>query len=74
MDGKEVEANKIYTLSTSDYLANGGGGFHMLGSLKRMDVNPVKLRDMIMQEIRQQTARGDSLKIEIANWITVSNE
>ena len=74
VDGKEIESNKIYTLSTSDYLANGGGGFHMLKSLKRIEVNPVKLRDMIEQEIRQQTARGDSIKIEVANLITVSGQ
>ncbi len=72
VDGKEVVSDKIYMISTSDYLANGGSGFSMLKPLNRVDVPPVKLRDMIVQEIREQTARGDSIRTDIANFITVS--
>jgi len=73
VDGQEIDDERIYTLAISDYLANGGGGFQMLRPLKRRDVPSIKLRDMIVQEIRQLTAKGDSIRVEVANLITVSN-
>lgn len=72
--GKEIVPDQNYTLAISDYQANGGEGFYMLKPLKRLEVNPVKLRDMIAQEIRQQAAMGDSIKAEVANLITVSDQ
>ncbi len=73
LDGKEIESEKSYVLSISDYLANGGSGFHMLTSLKRLDVTPIKLRDMIVKEIRDRTARGDSIRTDVSNFITTSD-
>ncbi len=68
-----IEMDKNYLISTSDYLANGGSGFRMLKSLKRLEVPTVKLRDMIVQEIREQTARGDSIETDVSNFITTSD-
>jgi len=72
VNGEPIIPDKNYILSISDYLANGGGGFKMLKSLKRLEVKPIKLRDLIMQEIKQQAAQGNSIKIELANSVTVS--
>ncbi len=72
LNGEGISSDRSYYLSVSDYLANGGGGFGILRPLKRMDVKPVKLRDMIVQEIRQRAARGDSIEAEVANLITVT--
>jgi len=71
LDGNKIDEDKLYTLSASDYLANGGSGFHMLKSLKRLDIDVVKLRDMIVQEVKRRTAEGDSIKVEIPNNVTV---
>lgn len=71
VNGQDVEPEKIYILSVSDYLANGGSGFYMLKDLKRVALEPVKIRDMIIQEIRQQSAKGDSIDTQIVNNITV---
>ena len=73
VDGQEIDEEKIYTLAISDYLANGGSGFQMLRPLKRLEVEPIKLRDMIVQEIREQTAQGDSISSQVANFITVAD-
>lgn len=67
VNGEEIVPDRRYVLSISDYLANGGGGFHMLRSLERPEVTPVKLRDMIVREIKQLTAKGDTIKTEVAN-------
>ncbi|MEM9857480.1 MAG: 5'-nucleotidase [Bacteroidota bacterium] len=73
VDNKTIDPQRNYTLSISDYLANGGSGFNMLMSLNRIDVAPVKLRDMIELEIRQRTSRGDSIKAKVLNLITVDS-
>ncbi len=70
--GKAIVPEQTYIMAISDYLANGGGGFKMLTSLKRLDIEPIKQRDMIVDEIRQRTAQGDSIETEIANLITVA--
>ncbi len=74
INGEAIAPDRSYVLSVSDYLANGGGGFRILKPLKRIEVIPVKLRDMIVNEIRQRTAAGDSVTAEVANLITVSEQ
>lgn len=74
VDGKRIVANQNYVLAISDYLANGGGGFSMLADVKRLSIEPVLQRDMIVKEIRERTAKGDSISAEVANFITVSDQ
>ncbi|MDN3204415.1 5'-nucleotidase C-terminal domain-containing protein [Algoriphagus sediminis] len=71
VDGKEIESDRTYILSVSDYQANGGSGFEMLQPLKRLDIKPILLRDMILSEIRELTARGEKINTKIANSIKV---
>ena len=73
VNGEELVAVRNYSLAVSDYLANGGAGFDLLTSLERPDVHPVKLRDMIVREVRQKWADHDSIKAEVANHITQSD-
>ena len=61
INGAPVDPNRTYVLSVSDYLANGGNGFAMLKTLKRLDVEPMRLREMILKEIQERTAQGDSI-------------
>ncbi len=71
LNGKRIVPSKTYVMAISDYLANGGGGFRMLIPLKRIDVPQVKLRDIIVKEIRESTAKGQSIDEQVANHITV---
>ncbi len=73
VNGESIDPDRVYILSVSDYQANGGSGFEILKSLKRVDVKPIKLRDMILTEVRESTARGDSIRVEVANAINVIN-
>ncbi|UII25825.1 5'-nucleotidase C-terminal domain-containing protein [Fulvivirga maritima] len=73
VNGEKINLDKNYTLAVSDYQANGGSGFSMLKPLKRIEVEPVKLRDMLVKEIRDLTAQGDTVKTEVAHLITVTN-
>ena len=72
LHGELIQPDRNYTLTISDYLANGGGGFELLKPLKRLEVVPVTLRDMIVQEIRQRTMQGDSIQVDLANLVTLS--
>ena len=69
--GKQLDLQRTYTLSVSDYQANGGSGFWMLKELKRQEIVPIKLRDLIIKEIKENTAQGDAISAEVANAITV---
>ena len=72
LNGEPINNSKTYIMAISDYLANGGGGFGMLEPLKRIEVKPFKLRDMIIKEIREITARGESVDEEVSNLIKVN--
>lgn len=71
LNGQAISSSSTYIMAISDYLANGGGGFRMLIPLKRLDVKPVKLRDIIAKEIREINARGEEVDEKIANLVTV---
>lgn len=51
--GAEFDANKTYTIITSDYIANGGDGITMFqNSVKRTPLN-YKVRDAIIDQLRE---------------------
>lgn len=56
--GKPIDLNRIYTILTSDYMANGGdGGDIFLESTDRKEYS-MKLRDAITLYLRSQTKQG----------------
>lgn len=71
LNGDPILSKEVYLMAISDYLANGGGGFSMLRSLKRIDVPAVKLRDIIVKEIRETTSRGESVDQRVSNHVIV---
>ena len=68
--GEEIDPERSYTLVATDYQSNGGNDFALLKPLKRLDVESVKLREMIIREIREVAGRGDSLQAKLPNLIT----
>jgi len=74
VDGKAIVADQTYVMAISDYLANGGGGFDMLKSIKRLWTPPLKQRDLIVKEIRERTAQGDAIDTRVAHLITLTDQ
>ncbi|PQB04330.1 5'-nucleotidase C-terminal domain-containing protein [Aureitalea marina] len=72
INGEPIDQNRIYVLSISDYLANGGGGFDMLQGLNRHQVEPVKVRYLIEKEIRERTERGEYVQASIEDAVIVN--
>ena len=70
--GEEIDPERTYTLVATDYQANGGNEFALLKPLKRLDVESVKLREMIIREIKEVAERGDSLQSTLPNLIVAA--
>lgn len=70
--GEEIDPERNYTLVATDYQANGGNEFALLKPLKRLDVESVKLREMIIREIKEVAGRGDSLQATLPNLIVAA--
>jgi len=72
ISGKPFSEFSTYILAISDYLANGGGGLSMLKPVKRLDLQPMKLRAMIVKEIRETTARGENIDEVVVNNVKIA--
>ncbi len=65
IDNKAFDNKKTYTLAISDYLANGGGGFHFLKDAKFVKDLNYKVRDMIIDHVKIIAAEGQEIN---ASW------
>ncbi len=57
IDGKPLDANKMYTVCTSDYTANGGGEGEVLHGIKQVNMGYL-FRDALMEYVEQITKQG----------------
>ena len=64
-----IQEDRIYTVSMSDYIANGGGNCDYLIDLKREDTG-ILLRDMILKHVSEQTAREKMLGTRLDGRVT----
>lgn len=68
---KPFDPSKTYTVLTSDYLANGGDrATFYTNALQRKDLD-IKLRDAILQYLKQETKAGKTINPQIDGRITV---
>jgi len=70
--GKPIDDNKVYTLATIDYVAEGNDGMTALRDVERKDFpeNSV-LRDVFMDYVKQCTARGEKVTSKVDGRVTV---
>ena len=63
---QEIEANKIYTIVTIDYLLRvGGGAYAILQEAKNRAPLNITLRDSIMNYVKNETAAGRKIRSNI---------
>lgn len=74
ISGRPIVENQVYNLAISDYLANGGDGLHMLTDVNKLEVTPVKVRDMIVDEINQISKNGDSVKCSLGYSVKIMEQ
>ena len=71
INGQALDLSRIYTVLTSDYMANGGdGGAIFLKSTGRKEYD-IKLRDALLSYLRKQSRTGTLLNPKIDGRITI---
>lgn len=73
VNGEPVDKNKIYTIVTLDYLADGNDGMDALKNAEETDVTNIVLRDMMMDYIKSQTAKGQKITSALDGRITIQD-
>jgi len=70
--GQPIDDNRIYTLATIDYLAEGNDGMTALRDVesKEFPADAV-LRDVFMDYVKQCTAKGEKISSKIEGRVTV---
>lgn len=68
---KQLDPMKTYIIATNDYLAEGNDGMTQLTkNIKRVDTG-IKIRDMLIRYIREQTANGMNITSQLDGRITL---
>jgi 2',3'-cyclic-nucleotide 2'-phosphodiesterase (5'-nucleotidase family) len=65
IDGAPFDPQKQYVLAVSDYLAQGGGGMEFLKEARILATLEVKIRDLIIDYIKELDAEGKAVNAEI---------
>lgn len=60
-----INPDRLYWLATSDYLANGGDGMHMLVQAQQKIVFDAKIRDAIVYWLRMKNEQGQKITSKI---------
>lgn len=68
--GKALEPEKIYVIATNDYLAEGNDGMIQLTRHEQRIDTGIKIRDMLIEYIRKETAEGNSITSKLDGRIT----
>ena len=73
VDGKPVETDRIYTIATIDYLADGNDGMAPLAKAdKRVCPPDATLRSLFLKYVEQETKKGKMITSRIENRILVN--
>jgi 2',3'-cyclic-nucleotide 2'-phosphodiesterase (5'-nucleotidase family) len=71
--GKPVDDNKLYTLATIDYIADGNDGMpSMAKAAQRICPEHSILRDLFIRYVEAQTARGKQIVSQLEGRITIA--
>jgi 2',3'-cyclic-nucleotide 2'-phosphodiesterase (5'-nucleotidase family) len=71
LNGKPIDKNKVYTVVTLDYLADGNDGMEAMKEAVEIKKTSVTLRDGMMEYIKEQTAKGKEISSVLDGRITI---
>ncbi|MDO5523029.1 MAG: 5'-nucleotidase C-terminal domain-containing protein [Bacteroidia bacterium] len=71
VNGKPVDTNKIYSITTLDYLADGNNGMDAFRNAVKTSNTGFTLRDLMIDYVREQTRQGKKLTSKLDGRITV---
>ena len=70
IQNKAVDVNRTYKIITSDYLAKGGDKMYFFSEPISLVKTGIKLRDMIMNHVKELTKSGKTLKANLDGRIS----
>ncbi|MDR1809600.1 MAG: 5'-nucleotidase C-terminal domain-containing protein [Prevotella sp.] len=71
IDGKAVVKDKLYTIVTLDYLADGNDGMDALKKAVSVKNTGITLRDYMLDYIKDQTAKGQAISSKLDGRISI---
>lgn len=74
IDGKPFDVALTYNMLTYDYLANSGGELAFLGNAVEKKTLGKKLRDSLLDQIKETTAKGETITAKLDGRIIVENK
>ena len=73
INGKAVQAHKKYKIALSDFIANGGDKCYFLKDQPQENLG-IMLRDMMIEYVREETAKGNKLDAKRSGRIMIPGE
>lgn len=71
VNGKPIDENKIYNISTLDYLADGNNDMDALRDAVKKTDTGITLRDVMIDYVKEQTRRGNEITSKLDGRITI---
>jgi 2',3'-cyclic-nucleotide 2'-phosphodiesterase (5'-nucleotidase family) len=68
-----IDPAKIYTVATSDYLAEGNDQMTALSEYEKISGTGLKLRNVLIDFIRNETLKGNIIQSKIDGRISLEN-
>lgn len=66
INGQDLDINKNYKITTSDYLATAGGDkYHFFKDPVKTEILKYKLRDALIDYMKEENKKGNTLKVNI---------
>jgi len=66
-----LDAEKLYTITTNDYLAGGNDKMVQLAEYEKRVNTGIKVRDMLLDYIKGETSKGNMIQSKLDGRIKV---
>jgi len=70
--GQPLDENKLYSIATNDYLAGGNDKMTMLALYEKRVNTGIKVRNMLIDFIKSETAKGKEIRAELDGRVVYS--
>ncbi len=73
INGQPLDVNKLYSIATNDYLAGGNDKMIALALYEKRVNTGIKVRNMLLDYIKAETAKGNEIKVALDGRIVIRN-